>query len=160
MGALSPSREVVSALRRRGTLVRGRPVPEATSGQYDWAFSSRDGVWTDKLASLADRAARSQWEATRDIPWEAVAGLRSDVERGVSRVMTYIAQNEYAAYYIPARYLAQVNPEYVEVLMWLAAMSTTRRDTSRCSPSGRLPAAGGPSLAATELFVADAGRRG
>ena len=35
--------------------------------------------------------------------------------------MTYIAQNEYAAYYVPARYMAHVNPEYVEVLMWLAS---------------------------------------
>jgi len=35
--------------------------------------------------------------------------------------MTYIAQNEYAAYYVPARYLAVVHPAYVEVLMWLAS---------------------------------------
>ncbi len=35
--------------------------------------------------------------------------------------MTYIAQNEYAAYYVPARYLGQVNPAYVEALMWLAS---------------------------------------
>jgi hypothetical protein len=32
-----------------------------------------------------------------------------------------MAQNEYAAYYLPARYLAEVNPQYVEVLMWLAS---------------------------------------
>ncbi len=35
--------------------------------------------------------------------------------------MTYIAQNEYAALYVPARYLPQVNPRYAEVLMWLAS---------------------------------------
>ncbi len=34
--------------------------------------------------------------------------------------MTYIAQNEYAALYVPARFLPQVNPRYVEVLLWLA----------------------------------------
>jgi TusA-related sulfurtransferase len=96
-------------------------VPEPSPPRYDWALSSRDRMWTDKLASLADRAARSQWDATRDVPWEAVAGVRPDAERGVAQVMTYIAQNEYAAYYVPARYLAQVNPEYVEVLMWLAS---------------------------------------
>ena len=35
--------------------------------------------------------------------------------------MTYIAQNEYAAYYVPARYLAHVHPSYLELLMWLAS---------------------------------------
>jgi len=106
----------------RGTgLVPLGALPEPSAGHYDWALSSRDRIWTNKLASLADRAARSQWDATRDVPWQAAAGLRPDVERGVAQVMTYIAQNEYAAYYVPARYLAQVNPQYVEVLMWLAS---------------------------------------
>jgi len=95
-------------------------LPEQVVRHHDWALSSRDRLWTSKLASLTDRAARSQWDATRDIPWEAAAGLRPDVERAVAQVMAYIAQNEYAAYYVPARYLAQVNPEYIEVLMWLA----------------------------------------
>ena len=35
--------------------------------------------------------------------------------------MTYIAQNEYAALYVPARFLPQVNPRYTEVLLWLAS---------------------------------------
>jgi hypothetical protein len=35
--------------------------------------------------------------------------------------MTYIAQNEYAALYVPARFLPQVNPRQAEVLMWLAS---------------------------------------
>jgi hypothetical protein len=96
-------------------------VPEAATVTYDWALSSRDPIWTDKLAGLADRAARAQWSATTDIPWEAAQGLKPDVERAVAQVMTYIAQNEYAAYYVPARYLQHVNPAYVEVLMWLAS---------------------------------------
>jgi len=96
-------------------------VPEKAATTYDWAQSRRDRLWTDKLAGLADRAARAQWDATRDVPWHAAQGLDPDVERAVAQVMTYIAQNEYAAYYVPARYLAQVNPAYVEVLMWLAS---------------------------------------
>jgi hypothetical protein len=34
--------------------------------------------------------------------------------------MTYIAQNEYAAMYIPTRFLPQVNPRQADLLMWLA----------------------------------------
>ncbi len=88
---------------------------------YDWPLSHRDAVWADELAGLTDRAARAQWDAGRDIPWQASQGLAPEIERAVAQVMTYIAQNEYAAYYVPARYLGQVNPAYVEVLMWLAS---------------------------------------
>ncbi len=129
-------------------------VPEPLPTHYDWALSSRDRIWTDRLASLADRAARAQWDATRDIPWEAVAGLRPDVERGVAQVMTYIAQNEYAAYYVPARYMAHVNPEYVEVLMWLA--SHVHDEARHVEVFTKRALAGGQrthALAATELSL-------
>ena len=88
---------------------------------YAWQLSERDALWADEIATLTETAAADQWNATADIPWDAAAGLPDDVERAVSQVMTYIAQNEYAALYVPARYLPQVNPQYTEVLMWLAS---------------------------------------
>ena len=139
--------------RNRGLVPLGA-LPEPSAARYDWALSSRDRVWTDKLASLTDRAARAQWDATRDVPWEAVAGLRPDAERAVAQVMTYIAQNEYAAYYVPARYLAQVNPEYVEVLMWLA--SHVHDEARHVEVFTKRALAGGQrayALAATELSL-------
>jgi TusA-related sulfurtransferase len=60
-------------------------VLEASAATYDWTLSSRDRVWTEKLAGLADRAAQAQWNATTDIPWEAAGGLKPDVERAVAR---------------------------------------------------------------------------
>lgn len=88
---------------------------------YEWALGELDRVWADELAMLVDRAARLQWDASRDIPWEAAGSLPDEVEAAVCQVMTYLAQNEYAAYYVPARYLGQVSPQYLEVLMWLAS---------------------------------------
>jgi TusA-related sulfurtransferase/uncharacterized MAPEG superfamily protein len=129
-------------------------LPEPTAVGYDWALSSRDRVWTDKLAGLADRAARAQWNATTDVPWQAVKGLKPDVERAVAQVMTYIAQNEYAAYYVPARYLAQVHPSYVEVLMWLA--SHVHDEARHVEVFTKRALAGGyraHALAATELSL-------
>ena len=35
--------------------------------------------------------------------------------------MTFIAQNEYAALYVPAGFLPQVNPQLAELLLWLAS---------------------------------------
>jgi TusA-related sulfurtransferase/uncharacterized MAPEG superfamily protein len=129
-------------------------LPEQAATSYDWALSSRDRIWTDKLAGLADRAARAQWNATSDIPWEAALGLRPDVERGVAQLMTYIAQNEYAAYYVPARYLAQVNPAYIEALMWLA--SHVHDEARHVEVFTKRALAGGQrsyALAATELSL-------
>jgi TusA-related sulfurtransferase len=86
-----------------------------------WPLSERDRIWSAGVGALAERSAAAQWDATRDIPWEAAAGLPDVVERAVSQVMTYVAQNEYAAYYVPARHLHLVNPAYLELVMWLAS---------------------------------------
>jgi hypothetical protein len=42
------------------------------------------------------------------------------LERAVAQVMTFIAQNEYAALYVPASFLGQLNPGYPEMLVWWA----------------------------------------
>jgi hypothetical protein len=113
--------EVQETADPAGGLVPLGAFPEPGPAAYEWSLTRRDEIWSDRLASLTDRAARAQWDATADIPWEAGRGLKPDVERAVAQVMTYIAQNEYAAYYVPARYLARVHPAYIEVLMWLAS---------------------------------------
>jgi TusA-related sulfurtransferase len=94
---------------------------EAGGPQYAWRLNERDRIWADELASLTERATKAQWNATLDIPWNAVSGLPTHTEQAVAQVMTYIAQNEYAALYVPARFLPQVNPRYTEVLLWLAS---------------------------------------
>jgi hypothetical protein len=104
-----------------GGLVPLGALAEAGAPKHAWRLNETDRMWADELASLTERAARAQWDATRDVPWEAAAGLAHDVERAVAQVMTYIAQNEYAALYVPARFLPQVNPRQAEVLMWLAS---------------------------------------
>jgi hypothetical protein len=104
-----------------GGLVPLGALAEAGAPAYAWRLNEADRVWADELASLSERAAAAQWDATRDIPWETAAGLPTHVERAVAQVMTYIAQNEYAALYVPARFLPQVNPRHAEVLMWLAS---------------------------------------
>jgi hypothetical protein len=104
-----------------GGLIPLGALAEAGGPSHAWRLNDRDRMWADELASLSERAARAQWDATRDIPWEEAAGLPAHVEQAVAQVMTYIAQNEYAALYVPARFLPQVNPRYAEVLLWLAS---------------------------------------
>ncbi len=96
-------------------------VAERGAPAFGWTLNERDALWADDVAELAEQASAAQWDASRDIPWEAARGLPDFVERAVSQVMTFIAQNEYAALYVPAGFLADVNPAYPEVLMWLSS---------------------------------------
>ena len=96
-------------------------VPERGAPPFRWTLNERDGLWADDVAELTEQASAAQWDASHDVPWEAARGLPDFMERAVSQVMTFIAQNEYAALYVPAGFLPDVNPGYPEMLMWLAA---------------------------------------
>lgn len=96
-------------------------VPEAGTSTCDWRLSRRDKVWADDVGELVDQASGQQWDASRDIPWEAARGLDDTTERAVAQVMTFLAQNEYAALYVPAAFLPQVNPQLVELVLWLGS---------------------------------------
>ncbi len=109
---------VVSA---RAALAPLGAIVETGAPPYAWRLNQRDHLWANELAGLTRRAARSQWDASTDIPWEAATGLPDRIERAVAQVMTYIAQNEYAALYVPSRFLPDVNPMFTEVLLWLSS---------------------------------------
>jgi TusA-related sulfurtransferase len=117
---------------RAGSLPPGRADPHAGFAPlgavceqgatgHTWPLSDRDAVWADDVGELAEHASAQQWDASRDVPWEAARGLPDDVERAVAQVMTFIAQNEYAALYVPAGFLPQVNPQIAELLLWLGS---------------------------------------
>jgi TusA-related sulfurtransferase len=95
-------------------------VPEAGAPAYSWPLGDRDRLWADDVGELVEQASAQQWDASREIPWEAAQDLDDDVERAVAQVMTFIAQNEYAALYVPAGFLPNVNPQFPELLLWLA----------------------------------------
>src|SRR5207249_1669357 len=94
---------------------------EAGGPAFHWRLNRRDELWAPELAQLVDGAAAAQWNAARDVPWAEAGPLPGFLEKAVCQVVTYLAQNEYAAYYVPARFLGAVNPQYAEVLMWLAS---------------------------------------
>lgn len=96
-------------------------VPETGAPTHRWELSRRDKVWADDVGELVDQASGQQWDASRDIPWEAARGLDDTTERAVAQVMTFLAQNEYAALYVPAGFLPKVNPQLVELVLWLGS---------------------------------------
>lgn len=96
-------------------------VPEARASGYRWRLSDPDSVWADDVGELVEQASAQQWDASREIPWGAARELDDTTERAVAQVMTFLAQNEYAALYVPARFLSEVNPELAELVLWLAS---------------------------------------
>jgi len=96
-------------------------VPEARASGYRWRLSDPEAVWADDVGELVEQASAEQWDASREIPWGAARELDDTTERAVAQVMTFLAQNEYAALYVPARFLPQVNPSLAEVVLWLSS---------------------------------------
>lgn len=129
-------------------------TPECGRALFDWPLSRRDRIWAANVADLAERASAQQWDASRDIPWQAAGTVPETLERAVGQVMTFIAQNELAALYVPSAFLPQVNPGYPEVLLWLAShVHDEARHVEVFTKRALMSGNPGYALAATELSL-------
>jgi hypothetical protein len=129
-------------------------IAEQSSAEFEWRLSERERIWSDDVAALAEQASAAQWDASRDIPWEAAAEVPEHLERAVAQVMTFIAQNEFAALYVPAAFLPQVNPAYAEVAMWLAShIHDEARHVEVFTKRALISGQRGYALASTELSL-------
>ncbi len=104
-----------------GFVPRGA-VAEPGMPEYPFTLNRKDDVWADNLATLYEQAKTQQWDATTDIPWDRLEPLPDDLERAVCQMMTFLAENEYAALYIPAKFLPRINAHYVEPVLFLATI--------------------------------------
>ena len=98
----------------RGSLV------EAGSPAFPYTELERDRVWAQNVASLYDQATAQQWDASTDIAWHELPALASHVERAVGQIMTHLAENEYAALYVPSKFIPRIHPHFTEVVLFLA----------------------------------------
>jgi TusA-related sulfurtransferase len=98
----------------RGALV------EAGSPAFPYTELDRDRLWAQNVASLYDQATAQQWDATTDIAWNELPTLPSHVERAVGQIMTHLAENEYAALYVPSKFIPRIHPHFSEVVLFLA----------------------------------------
>jgi hypothetical protein len=97
-------------------------VAEPGMPSYPFALNRKEDVWAESLPDLYEQAKAQQWNATTDIPWADLPELPDDVERAVCQLMTFLAENEYAALYIPAKFLPRINSQYVEAVLFLGTM--------------------------------------
>ena len=118
MGSVPEPPEVANP--RHGLAPRGARADPA-SPVIDFDFVRRDEVWAEGLAQLYESANAQQWDATTDIAWDRLVALPDEVESAVAQVMTFLAENEFVALYLPAKLLPRVHPEYTEVALVLAS---------------------------------------
>jgi hypothetical protein len=87
---------------------------------YPFTLVDRDRVAPPEVAQLYAQAVSAQWDASRDVPWKKAGGHPRALEAAVGQVMTFLAENELSALYVPARFLPRIHPAYAEVAMFLA----------------------------------------
>ncbi|MHB2016496.1 MAG: ferritin-like domain-containing protein [Candidatus Xenobia bacterium] len=111
----------------RGVLAPKGAQLEAGSPSLPFSLYRRTEVWADEVSSLYQQAGAAQWQVS-EIAWDAIPTHDPELEAAVGQIMTFLAENEYAALYVPARYIGQIHPRFTEVAMFLA---TVMADESR-----------------------------
>jgi hypothetical protein len=97
--------------------------------RYPYTITRRDAAPpAAETRKLYEQAVAAQWDAARDIPWHLVRPLSPPLERAVGQVMTFLAENELSALYVPSKFVARLHPAYAETAMFLA---TQLMDESR-----------------------------
>ncbi len=88
------------------------------SGGPELAFTLRRkrDVWARELNTIYRQGVAGQWSAARDIPWSQLPALAPELEGAVGQIMTFLTENEFAALYVPARFIARIHPHYREVV--------------------------------------------
>jgi hypothetical protein len=102
-----------------GFAPRGARV-EAGGPGYPFSLLDRDRTAPPEVAQLYDQATAAAWDASRDIPWGTIRPLPGPLEAAVGQVMTFLAENELSALYVPARFVPRIHPAFAETAMFLA----------------------------------------
>ncbi len=87
---------------------------------YPFTLNKRDHVAPPEIGKLYEQAVNSQWNGERDIAWAKVKALPDALETALVQIMTFLAENELSALYVPSRFMARIHPAYAEVAMFLA----------------------------------------
>ena len=102
-----------------GLAPRGARV-EAGGPEFAFTLCQKRDVWAKELGTIYKQAVAGQWSGSRDIPWNDLPKLASEVEAAVAQIMTFLTENEFAALYVPARFIPRIHPHYREVVEVMA----------------------------------------
>lgn len=141
---------------RGGSLApRGAPLERGAPG-IEFSIRKRSDIWANAISELYEQATSSQWVGARDIPWLKLTPIDEQVERAVCQIMTFLAENEYAALYVPARFIGQIHPHFTEVALFLTTVMVDEARHIEVFTKRALANGGGLGIAsaATQLSLA------
>jgi len=107
------------ALSSDGFAPRGATV-ETGSPEFPFDVVDRTHAWSESAADFYDQARSGYWDASHDIPWNDLKPLDDELERAVCQLMTFLAENEYSALYVPAKWIARIHPHFAETVLFLS----------------------------------------
>ena len=134
---------------------RGASLEEGAPS-IEFSIRKRSDIWANAISELYEQATSSQWVGARDIPWQELAPLDEEVERAVCQIMTFLAENEYAALYVPARFIGQIHPHFTEAALFLSTVMVDEARHIEVFTKRALANGGGLGVAsaATQLSLA------
>jgi hypothetical protein len=105
-----------------GTMApRGCYIPEDTPACLDmYTLNEMTEIWAENAAALYDEAVVRQWNSVTDIPWDKLEDLPDDIEKSVCQMCTGLAEVEFVAGDMPAKWMCQINHDFHEVKLFLA----------------------------------------
>ncbi|MBV5320669.1 MAG: ferritin-like domain-containing protein [Sulfuricurvum sp.] len=118
-GRTEPALDVAPKLF--GLMPRGAHI-ENSSPLYAFELSEKEFLWAKNVTRLYEEAKQNQWSADTDIDWAAIPDLDPEIETAICQVMTYLAENEFSALYIPGKFLSKISPYYMELVMFLGTI--------------------------------------
>ena len=95
-------------------------VVERGAPRFPFDVIEAERAWSDSAAELYEQATAAQWDASRDIPWGDLVPIEPELERSVCQLMTFLAENEYSALYVPAQWIPRIHPVFAETVLFLA----------------------------------------
>jgi TusA-related sulfurtransferase len=117
--ARTPSGPAESAHPSWGVAPRGAVV-ECGGPQFTFTLRQKRNVWAEELSAIYRQGVSNQWSAAKDVPWAELPQLATEIEVAVCQIMTFLTENEFAALYVPARFIPRIHPHYREVVEVLA----------------------------------------
>lgn len=131
-----------------GLAPRGARI-EAGGPPFAFTLRHKREIWAQELSSIYKQAVANQWSAARDIPWDNLPKLPEEVEAAVCQIMTFLTENEFAALYVPARFIPRIHPHYREVVEVLAVQIVD--EARHAEAFTRRAEAGGSGLGTTAV---------
>jgi TusA-related sulfurtransferase len=131
-----------------GLAPRGARI-ESGGPEFNFTLCQKRDVWARELSTICAQATANQWSVSRDVPWNELPRLSAEVEGAVAQIMTFLTENEFAALYVPARFIPRIHPHYREVVEVLAMQVAD--EARHAEAFTRRAEAGGAGLGTTAI---------